>query len=410
MLFRLFPSVPVFLTLASFGFAAEQERDIRLLVVPANGKQSRLAKLRPYDLRADLAGHSLPILEVSGREAAAQTPVVVVLDFANTSQGNWPCLAAEIAPLADQARLGRLRVLLTSPGDVDAFQAVDLGPRHPLHLFNADAVAGFTRSCKERRQGVFRATSLRSGWFASGPLLNEIASQLDPQTGPHRLIWIGEDFRWINAFVLPDNNQQSETYVWPRFDVAVQSMGLIGNAGIAVFPIILPRVPHQAGAAPDVYPVNRRAGGALAHFTGGFHYDSGARLGSALSRVLDESANGYVLRLRSQVAGAKWFNGLPHTLNLVDRGGRIAFHRPVVIPAERLVIPDGLDHSSNRLIFPTSNLRLTCGLHQAAKDILATGFRYCFRPRLLSIRSVTCEPWWNTPQARDDRFDVGCVD
>jgi hypothetical protein len=102
------------------------DRERQVLFVPDPAVHRPLPQLRTEDIEANLAGKPLTVIDVAGHERAARTPVVVVLDFANTSLRNHPCVAAELAPVLDKIGDGDFDVLVTG-GTIGPFFNADFG-------------------------------------------------------------------------------------------------------------------------------------------------------------------------------------------------------------------------------------------------------------------------------------------
>ena len=345
------------------------DRERQVLFVPDPEVPRPLPQLRTENIEANLAGKPLKVIDVAGQEGAAHTPVVVVLDFANTSLRNQPCVAAELAPVLDKVGGHDFEVLVTG-GTIGPFFNADFGiPGRPVMvLFSYPSPEEPIKKCLSAEPRNELAPRLQRTYFGyeSRILLKEIGLVLSAHPGPYRVFWISDSFGWINTTLaltkdidpITDNDHAFE-------NVPHLVSGFIENlseAGVSIFPVLLPQRSGTV-AVSRASSFDRRAAKYLAALTGGFVTEAGTAPGQTLARLLSVSDDGYVFRLRAPVTGRRFWDGMPHTLNVIDRADNLSFRRGFTVSEEGSVetSEEAFDHSEEHLFIPSRDLRLVGG-------------------------------------------------
>ena len=360
---------------------ADREREV--LFVPGPGLARPLPELRKADVTASLAGKALNVIDVAGREQAARTPVIVVLDFANTTFRNQPCLVAEVTPVLDKTGGTRnFQVYVTGAG-ISPFFNADFGlrDRAGMLLFSYADPQEPTAKCIDSEPNYARADAFlrQSLGYESRVLLRDLGLVLSSHPGPYRVFWISDHFGWVDTQLAAEHGFSSddlETDDEYAFDNTPRSVsGFVENlseAGVSIFPILLPQRSKQ-GEKVSTSAFERAAAKYLANLTGGFMTVAGAEPGQTLARLLTLSDDAYVVRLRAPVTGRRFLDGMPHTLKVTDEAEQLTLRRRYTVNEEGTVetSDDALDHGGERLIFPSADLRLGGGCAGGSKKSLS---------------------------------------
>lgn len=163
-------------------------------------------------------------------------------------------------------------------------------------------------------------TSVTSGgWFEPLPfaLLSEIPRSVANRfagRGPVRLFWLDDSFRWLDA-------RGSQDHFTSPLELDFETFG---DAGLVVFPLIVPTSRGQAYARKEASWAKWGA------WTLGSTPTvlSGAP-GQTLIKAIEESDKGTVLNL---TVPTKHYTGrgLPPVLEVMDRSGKVSYSRPFV--------------------------------------------------------------------------------
>lgn len=346
------------------------ERDRQVLFVPDPEVPRPLPQLRIDDIEANLAGKPLKVIDVAGHERVTRTPVVVVLDFANTSLRNQPCVAAELAPVLDKIGSSSDFEVLVTGGTIAPFFNADFGiPGRPgMLLFSYPSSEEPIKKCISADPRNEPAPGIQRAYFGyeSRILLRDLGLVLSAHPGPYRVFWISDSFWWIDTTLALTKDIDPETDDEHAFEnvphLVSGFMENLSEAGVSIFPVLLPQR-SRGIERPRVSSFERSAARYLAALTGGFVTVVGATPGNTLARLLTVSDDGYVFRLRAPVTGRRVWDGMPHTLNVTDRAENLSFRRGFTVSEEGSVETSeaALDRGPERLLIPSRDLRLVAG-------------------------------------------------
>jgi hypothetical protein len=165
----------------------------------------------------------------------------------------------------------------------------------------------------------------------------------------------------------------------------------LSEAGVSIFPVLLPQRSRRI-EPPHTSGFENRAAKYLAALTGGFVTVAETAPGQTLQRLLAVSDDGYVFRLRAPMTGRRFWDGLPHTLNVTDHVEDLRFRRPFTVNEEGSVetSEEALDHGGDRLFIPSRDLRLVAGCpgHRAIRRSL-----YSYLDRSCPLPRPECTFW-----------------
>jgi hypothetical protein len=346
------------------------DRERQVLFVPEPGIPRPLPRLRTEDIEANLAGKPLKVVDVAGHERTARTPVVVVLDFANTSFRNHPCLVAELAPVLDKIGRSRDFEVFVTGGTISPFFNADFGvPGLPaMLLFSYPSQREPIGKCLSADPRDEPAPRLQRAFFGyeSRVLLRDLGLVLSAHPGPYRVFWIADSFGWIDTTLALTKDIDPETDDEHAFEnvphLVSGFMENLSEAGVSIFPVLLPQRSRRI-EQPGTSGFERSAARYLAALTGGFMTVAGTAPGHTLERLLAASDDGYVFRLRAPMTGRRFWDGMPHTLNVTDRAENLSFRRGFTVSEEGSVETSegALDRGAERLFVPSRDLRLVAG-------------------------------------------------
>lgn len=199
-----------------------------------------------------------------------------------------------------------------------------------------------------------------------------------------RVVWLADKFDWAsNRWTIgcPYPGCPDRETVPANSDPLYQAYEYVAEAGMTVFPIVLPELTsdytRRKTRAITYSPVDdaRR----LARFTGGFAVNAGADADGILESVILNSENAVVVRLAGPVTARRGHTSDLPQLQLAAKaeGTTMQFRRPFLVNAPGTLPPDPAGFRATRMVGVAANLEIEagCGGHRPNIARPEVGFR-----------------------------------
>jgi hypothetical protein len=309
------------LTFAALALRA-QDREFRVLWVPPPSVPRPLPDIAPASVKATIGGKLYQAVSILPIDAAKPTPLVIVLDFANTNRASHACLVQAVLPFLTRKKEPPAALLAVGASDrlVEArspqgFLFTLAKPATPQSL-DADCrnAPDIPLAQHDRDTLPLDALSSIAGYYAA-------------RGGPVRVIWIADRFKWA---VKPKSEPctTSDCIEYDRATRYPHALDLfaeeISESGVTIFALALRERTcdgrarlHYGDFVPPLEDAHT-----LAEFTGGFATRVTGDPSAALQLAIQLTQSGYRLLMKGPILPRSKYLKEPRALRFSLETGR----------------------------------------------------------------------------------------